>query len=213
MPFHGLLLVGTDGLGKASVMLSPAGLNTYGVVRPYVEADTWGHFRFRSFKFRLIPGSLAAAVAWMGGVQDSTPSSSQPVMEMMPSQFISSIIQTIPPYMSVPKADLAGPFPWYKSIPGTADPTEEAPGLLVVTSGASVTVVIEVDGVIEFKTAISTVATPEEADLRRKLQELRLRQAQAKIANSGIQATAAVLAAAVGAPSVPPGPSTRLLGK
>jgi len=150
----------------------------------------------------------------MGGVQDSTPAGVAPVMEMIPSLYVSSTIQTIPQYVSVPRADLAGPFPWYKAIPGTADVTEEAPGLLVgYTNGvAAQTVIIEVDGEIEFKTAITSIATPEEAELRARILELRVREAQKRVANSGVKATAAALSA-LASPEASRGPSTRLAPK
>jgi hypothetical protein len=86
--------------------------------------------------------------------------------------------------VNIPRADLAGPLPWYKSLPGTADATEESPGALVFAGGVTAIIAVEIRGVIEFKTSLNTGNTPEEVLLRKKIKELRL---QRELAREGEQ--------------------------
>jgi hypothetical protein len=59
-------------------------------------------------------------------------------------------------------------------VVGAADPTEEAPGALFVSSaGATDGLIVEVAGVFEFKGSIATNNTPVAMRLRAELHELR----------------------------------------
>jgi hypothetical protein len=70
---------------------------------------------------------------------------------------------------------LAGPFPWYKSVAGATDITEEAPGAFYVLGTASETFVLEYNGVFEFSGSVSTSNTPAVLALREEIKALRVR--------------------------------------
>lgn len=131
--------------------------------RVLVEADAWCHFRIRKLSFRLLPTSpstVPQALGYVGGIEDTPPATFVQVSELLPST-VKGVGQTTPsPWVHVPKTDLAGPFPWYKTIQGTADPTEESPGSIIAVGTGSEAVIIEFKGKFEFKTAVATGNTP-----------------------------------------------------
>jgi len=102
---------------------------------------------------------------------------------------IMSANDTVPQEWSVvPALELAGPFDWYKSIPGAADVTEEEPGLLIVTGAvAADPFLLETFGVFQFKVATSTGNTPEELRLVAELRAIALARAQARARASAIR--------------------------
>ncbi len=148
------------------------------------EADAWAHFRVNSFKFRLHPfgGSGSKAAGFVGGVQDTAPGSLAQISELIPSVVHNTSTTTPTEWASVSKSELAGPFPWYKAVAGGADATEEMPGQMCVwTSGATDSFWLEMRGVFEFKTAVSTGNTPANvarilAEREARLEALRVRQ-------------------------------------
>jgi hypothetical protein len=92
---------------------------------------------------------------------------------LLPSTVISAG-QSIPSeWVNVSKSDLAGPFPWYKTVVGTADPTEESPGLVTIAGTSTDAFVAEFRGVFEFKTSVATANTPLGVNLRRRIHEER----------------------------------------
>lgn len=168
VPFH-ISLSGAFAAGLFSFNVSPALSN-----RLLIEADTWAHFRVRAFSFRMLPTSpitVAHAAGYVGGIQDTPPATYLQVSELIPS-CVKGVGQTIPtPWVRVSRADLAGPFPWYKTIPGTADPTEEAPGAVIVVGTGTEAYNIELKGKFEFKTAVNSGNTPAAIELRRRVRE------------------------------------------
>ncbi len=173
LPFHVVAQVALTA-GAFSTPLSPTTISS---TRAASVADNWAHFRVRKFKFRVhvTPSSLAQqAVGYVGGVQDTLPSTFATICELIPA-CIMPTDQTVPSdWQTVPRCDLAGPLPWYKSIPGTADPTEEAPGYLVANGATTETVTIEMRGVFEFKTSVAPANTPAELALRARLRAERI---------------------------------------
>lgn len=181
VPFHCLNQSALAG-GVGTITVGP---NASFGTRLLAAGDEWAHFRVLSLRFRLHPVTSAAAVGdqaagFVGGVQDSPPGSIAAVMELLPSIFLSGSeaagqMSTTTPttWVSVSRQDLAGPLPWYKTIPGTADATEEAPGVLSVVGTGTNTFNLEIRGVFEFKTAVSTANTPAEVTLRRLIREER----------------------------------------
>jgi len=99
---------------------------------------------------------------YVGGVQDTIPATFLQLGELLPSCYLAAIVQSVPTdWVKVSASDLAGPLPWYKTVPGTADATEEAPGeVVILTSGLTDTYAIEYRGVFEFKTSVNSVNTP-----------------------------------------------------
>ncbi len=166
VPFHGLISI-TLVAGNASRQLSPSGLSAF-LTRVAAEADSWAHFRWRQFKFRIHHGGTTGdvAVGYLGGVQDTGPTTSTGLCEVLSSTYYGSTYTRPSEWVKCSASELAGPFPWYKSINGTADTTEEAPGYLFICGSGTDSIVIEVRGVIEFKTAVAPANTPAAIKLR-----------------------------------------------
>lgn len=173
-PFHQVLQSALVG----GVLRFPLGPNTPTTPRGLVEADTWAHYRVRSFSFRLLPTANTVndlAAGYVGGIEDTPPSTIANVVELLPSCFLSAR-STIPTEWCRPsKAELAGPLPWYKTIPGTADATEENPGTVCVVGTGTEAFDLEMRGILEFKTAVATANTPLALAARSKLREERVR--------------------------------------
>lgn len=170
IPFH-ISLSGALSAGLFSFNLNPSAIN-----RLLIEADAWAFFRVRSFSFRLLPTSpstVAQAAGFVGGIQDTPPATYLQVSELLPS-CVKGVGQTTPTmWVRVAKSELSGPLPWYKTIPGTADPTEEAPGSVIVVGTGTETYNIEMKGKFEFKTSVNSGNTPLSADLRARIREER----------------------------------------
>lgn len=172
-PFHTItitnLVAGALGiLVQPSAGLSPRLLN---------EADNWAHFRVKTLMFRLHPLNAVTnlqVVGYVGGVQDTPPASVADVMQLLPSTPLGGRTTVASDWVRVPKADLAGPFPWYKTIPGAADPTEEAPGAIIVAGSTTDAFQLEIRGVVEFKTAVSATNTPLARELAGRIREERM---------------------------------------
>jgi len=167
VPFH---FVQNQALvaGISQTPLSPnAGFGT----RSLVAADTWAHFRVKEFRYRLHPAATAPTqmqiAGFIGGVQDTPPSSLTNMAELLPVAVLGSRATHPTDWVRPSKAELAGPFPWYKTIVGTADSTEEFPGVLIVAGTGTEGYILEVQGIWEFKTAVSTSNTPENVMARR----------------------------------------------
>lgn len=178
VPFHNVV-VGALVAGVSGFLASP---NATMSARSATEADAWAHFRIRSLKFRLrvdpgVANATDLAAGFVGGVQDTSPASIANVVELLPSVYLAGG-ETIPTeWMVVPKADLSGPLPWYKTIPGTADATEEAPGAISIVGNGTSSFALEVRGVFEFKVSVATANTPKALALRRELSQLRTEKA------------------------------------
>jgi hypothetical protein len=171
LPFHYCYSQAlTSGLFQSSVLpaLFP---------RVATEADAWAHYRFKAFSFRLHPSSpktVAQAAGFCGGIQDTAPATFNAVVELIPS-CVNAIGSTVPcEWVRVPKTDLAGPFPWYKTIAGAADPTEESPGTITVVGTGTETMTIEFRGIIEFKTSVATANTPLALQMKNAMRQERL---------------------------------------
>lgn len=172
IPFHSIAS-GALVSGGVAILANPAGLSP----RCSIEADAWAHFRLLSLKFRMLPTSPITGLqvaGFVGGVQDTPPATVSDTAELLPST-VKGVGQTTPTeWVKVPRADLAGPFPWYKAIAGAADPTEESPGNLILRGTGTDTYSLELRGVFEFKTSVSTANTPAAILLRQRAREERL---------------------------------------
>lgn len=149
--------------------------------RVLTEADAWCHFRVKKLSMRLLPTSpstVPQALGYVGGVEDTPPANFSQVSELIPST-VKGVGQTTPSsWVHVPKSDLAGPFPWYKTIQGTADPTEESPGAIIAVGTGTEAVIIEFKGKFEFKTSVATANTPMQLQLRECVRRERMLNAQ-----------------------------------
>ncbi len=178
VPFHTVNQASLVG-GFYSITASPTGMSS----RLPSEADTWAHFRLLSLEFRLHAKGInaatgAQAAGYVGGLQDTPPSTIATLCELLPSCYLAAPTQSVPTeWVKVSQADCRGTFPWYKSIPGAADATEEAPGALVVVGTGTDSFCIEFRGVVEFKTAVNPGNTPAAVALRSRVREERVQAA------------------------------------
>jgi len=173
MDFHNLV-IGALAAGSFGITCSPGDANFS--LRVVAEGDAWAHFRILKLKFRLVASDVitaALAAGYVGGIQDSPPITQLTVMELIPAT-VRGVQQTCySDWVVVPKKDLAGPFPWYKTIPGAADSTEEAPGQIRLAGSTTSAFTLEIRGTIEFKTGVATANTPLAANLSRQIREER----------------------------------------
>lgn len=176
-PFH-TLLNSTLSSGVFQFGGSPTGLSPRGLI----EADTWTHYRITRLKFRLLPPIAATTAsvgaAWVSGIQDTPPATIADLGELLPFEVMPPR-QTVPSsWVNVSRGELAGCFPWYKTIPGGADPTEEQPGALRVVGTSAEPFIIEFRGVFEFKGAIASGNTPAAQRLQNEMRALRVTHAR-----------------------------------
>ncbi len=201
VPFH-YVLVSALVAGTQNFTVGPNGNVS---PRMSAEADTWAHYRIRKFKFRLHPDPSAAqsnavAAGFCGGIQDTPPATIAAVTELVPSAYLAGGTSVPTEWVEVSQSELAGPLPWYKSIPGTADATEEYPGSISICGTGTDTYSLEMRGVFEFKTAVATANTPEELKLREALRQLAMDRVRARergkfiaiAADSGLRVSPAV---------------------
>lgn len=177
MPIHYVVNT-TFTAGVLSMTLAPALFP-----RALIEADVWAHFRVRQLRFRLLPTSpttVAQAIGFVGGIEDTPPTTLQMVSELL-SSTAKGVGQTTPtPWVRATRQELAGPFPWYKTVVGTADATEESPGQIVAVGTGTEAVTVEFKAVFEFKTSLNSGNTPEGLRLRALLRAERKSQVLAK---------------------------------
>jgi hypothetical protein len=173
VPFHSVINSALAA-GVASFSGSPSsGISS----RAGTEADAWCHYRILKLRFRVLPSAatpVQTSAGWVGGIQDTPPTTLAQIGELLPSTILGAG-QTAPSeWITVPPNDLKGPLPWYKTIPGTADATEESPGALVIAGTGTNIYLLEVRGVYEFKTSVNTGNTPAELALRDKIRKERV---------------------------------------
>lgn len=164
----------------AAFSASPSGLITF-ATRLAGLADEWTMFRWSSLRFRLHPVGTSVTCAYIPGVQDANTFNSRSTAAEVVSSVVMTSVRTTPTeWCAVSKDDLSGPFPWYKSLAGGADSTEEAPGQFsLYTGGATDAYALEIKGVIMFKGSVPPANTPEEARLLKELHRVR-REAYAR---------------------------------
>jgi len=173
MPFH-YVLTNTLTSGAFTQFLIPTLFPRVGT-----EADAWAHFRVKKLMMRLHRASALngpMSFGYMGGVQDNLPSSVYGATETIPSSFMSPVTTVPTDWVHVPKVDLAGPFPWYKTVAGAADATEESPGIIFVCGTGTDTFYCEFRGTFEFKTSLATANTPLALQMRQSVREERLKR-------------------------------------
>jgi hypothetical protein len=173
-PFHTIYSANFTA-GSQNFLLSP---NAFVSSRGLIEADAWAHFRVKAFAFRLHPvnaSTVLQAAGYVGGIEDTQPSSVVQIGELLPSTALADGTTVPTEWVRPSKAELAGPLPWYKTIPGTADPTEESPGIVCVAGGTTELFIIEMRGLFEFKTAVAVANTPAALQAVKLLREERVR--------------------------------------
>lgn len=168
VPFH-FLSVSSN---TRTINVSPtAGLSP----RLSAIADDFDEYRFIELRFRLRADRAAPTVdvtaSFLPGVVDTTPATTAQNSEVLNCVML-GINETVPSNWSrVPKGVLAGMHPWYKTVAGTPETAEEVQGMLCIVSGAAESNVLEIEGVCEFRSAISASNTPLERALAARRRE------------------------------------------
>lgn len=182
-------LTGPMAAGVAGFAANPTGITG----RILIEADAWAHFRWLALRYRLRRVGTVASVqvlAYLGGVEDTSPSTIAQGSEVLTSTILAGTDTVPSPWVSPSPAELAGPLPWYKTIPGTADATEEAPGNFSITGTGTETWFVEIEGTIMFKVSVAAGNTPEELALRTQLHRIRYLAHMAKARDTALRVLA-----------------------
>ncbi len=128
-------------------------------------ADAFEQYRVTRLRYRLHPISVAnqraIAVAYYPGITDNPPAAVTDIAENT-LRAVLGVAATVPTkWVSVPTSVLQGCFPWYKTVPGSSDSSEEIVGNLYARgAGLSDYYGLEVEGMFEFKGPANTGATP-----------------------------------------------------
>lgn len=147
--------------GAVTLTCNPA---TFGRVNSV--ADTFELYRIAALKYRIHPYVVASAttfqkaVAFYPGITDTAPTSCEEVAQNIYRCIMGGGQVTPTQWAHVSKTALRGMFPWYKTIPGSLDPSEENVGYFFLRGTGSEVVCIEFEGVFEFKGPVSTGSTP-----------------------------------------------------
>jgi len=135
--------------------------------RTLSAADNFELYRVTRLRYRQhVPtgGTGQTVVAYYAGVTDTPPATNVANMEATNHNFFSGLNGSPPSrWTNVPRGQLAGYQPWYKTIVGTPDPSVEIQGILNITGSTPATIqyVVEIEGVIEFKGPVDAASTPE----------------------------------------------------
>ncbi len=160
--------------GNASLPMNASGLATVST-RFLAEADAWRDYRYTSCRYKIHPNGTRAAAQTAGWVplSDTAPSTVAQIAELKASSVLAMSSTTPTPWASVPRSDLAGPFPWYKVIDGTPDTSEEIPARFQVSGGSTDPFTVEFVIGIQFKESLPPANTPMELEMLRGMRELR----------------------------------------
>jgi hypothetical protein len=148
-------------------------------------ADAFQLYRLNKLKFRLYPSASQTGTAALGFYAGGSYLQPTAVGDICEQQYHSRM----PPYLgmtqpadwqNLDKASLRGALPWYKTVDssGVDDWEEDIGSLVVVSSVATDTVVVEIMGEYEFKEPMDPTSTGLEArnqrDARKRERLLRL---------------------------------------
>jgi hypothetical protein len=137
------------------------------------ECDAFAFYRIRSLKFRLHPPAAHQYNAgWVPGYPNTPPSTLAQVGELIEATVINATYSVPSSWVKVAKSSLSGPLPWYKTVSGTDAADFEVPGSIVVVGVSTDVVLIEIEGVYEFKEPIATANTPEQIALQQRIRLL-----------------------------------------
>jgi hypothetical protein len=168
IPFH------FHALGAAAAVAVSVSPNAAFSPRLAAIGDDFDEYRVTKLQFRILPGGAASAATsaacYQPGIVDTPPATALTISESINTTLLGGG-QTVPTkWSSVPAGVLAGMHPWYKTVPGTPEASEELQGgiyaFLAVTGG-----VLEWQGVCEFRAAIAAGNTPLERALAARRRE------------------------------------------
>jgi len=167
IPFHAFMA--TTFTTSAVVFLSP-------LITPRLTAiaDSYDEYRFESFKFRIRDGQASnQAACFIPGIVDTPPATLSAVGEVLNSVMI-GVGETIPSnWSNISKGVLSGMHPWYKTVAGTPESSEEIQGNVCIFegSGAGVSVVLEISGVCAMRAGVNAGNTPLDRQLALRRRE------------------------------------------
>jgi len=158
VPFSGINAVTLSGGAGAT----PIQCSTFG--RIAAIADTFELYRFVRLKYRIHANATSRTglqtSGYYPGIVDTTPTTNAQVGENL-HLCVLGISQVVPSnWVNVSKSALTGYFPWYKTIAGSVDTSEEVQGNIYHVGAGTEIVLLEVQGVVEFKSPSSTGNTP-----------------------------------------------------
>jgi len=139
-------------------------------------ADDFDEYRFTRLRFRLHRASDTSpsdffCAGYLPGIVDTPPTTQAQMMEILNSVYLTGV-ETVPtPWSEVPKPVLAGMHPWYKTIPGTPEASEEFQGGLYGACTTSSVLRLEIEGVCQFRAAVAAGNTPLERALAARTRE------------------------------------------
>lgn len=148
--------------GAALANVNATGLGALST-RFLTEADGWALFKYTSFKFRVHPSNVSAnQVVGFTPIADTSPSTIAQVMELRSSVYIDQS-QTVPTeWIDVAPGVLHGQLPWYRTVDGSFDVTEENPGRMIIVGTGTDTFAVEFKTDVKFKDALAPANTPQE---------------------------------------------------
>jgi len=147
--------------GAGSANLSPAFLP-----RVLEIADAYDLYRFVKFQYRCVlslggtPNTGGFAMAYYPGVTDNAPAAISDITENLTFSFQPLKATVNGNWVTVPKQDLLGMGLWFKTVTGSLDPSEENQGSLQFRGSGTDECYYEMRGVVQFKGAVNTGATP-----------------------------------------------------
>jgi hypothetical protein len=176
VPFHYM----NTSAAVGNQIITAVSCNTAFSSRVTLEGDIYQFWRCRELEYRLHPssdggtGRNATALAFYPGIVDTAPATLPDISENVHVTY-SSQFSTVPSqWVRIPHKSLRGEFPWYKTIAGSQDISEEVLGFLCAwSSNATGLVTFEWRGIIEFKDPVDDSNTPLLREARRKARELR----------------------------------------
>lgn len=159
VPFHRATAIAVSGAAGTLTMSPGISLRTSNI------ADNYCLYRFAELKYRLHPASTRTAAfhsaAYYPGIIDTAPVTTQVNTENMHAAVLGLNQTVCTEWKHVDRQSLRGYFPWYKTVSGSLDPSEETQGNIYVVSVGTESVYIEYEGVIEFKSPSDPGVTPQ----------------------------------------------------
>jgi hypothetical protein len=161
VPFYNIItLTTTTGTG-VGVSVSP---NTSLSARLAAMADVYDEYRFVNLKYRMHRGSVLnfyQSTVFLPGIVDTLPTTPTLAAESPHCSLLYGLDTVPTAWQSVPRSLLSGSSLWYKTVPGSPDPSVEIQGVLAyATTGAAEGGQIEVHGVCEFQSPVGAGSTP-----------------------------------------------------
>lgn len=153
--FHALLTATLSGVtGNFTSILAPRNTN-FGVDE---ICDQFDLYRLSRLRYRVFPmdptNTVNQAAAWVPDIDVQTVTAAQNAMN--PFAAVQTPFCGVPSrWIKIPPASLKGMLDWYKCTADSGATEFEDQGLIIFAGGLSDTMVVEVDGVFDFKNPVN----------------------------------------------------------